>query len=107
MKKLIIICLDSFKYEYLEKTEFLRKFAEKNQYGKLQPIFGYTGITISLLTGKTPEEHGIFTSMKFSENSNLKKYGILSTFDNTSFEKSARTAINLHFNLMNFLKKKI
>ena len=106
MKKLIIICLDSFKYEYLEKTEFLRKFAEKNQYGKLQPIFGYTGITISLLTGKTPEEHGIFTSMKFSENSNLKKYGILSTFDNTSFEKSARTAINLHFNLMNFLKKK-
>jgi predicted AlkP superfamily pyrophosphatase or phosphodiesterase len=99
MKSLVIVCLDSFRFDYLKKTNFLKNFAKNNQYGKLQPIFGYRGIMASFLTGKYPQDHGVFTEFKHINNSFLKKYKkwkFLGCF--------SRLAINLHFNLFRFLK---
>ncbi len=72
--KTLVIGLDGFKYDYLNKAKFLKSFSKESESGSLETLFGFRGILASFFTGKSQEEHGIFTEFKYTNNSTLKNY---------------------------------
>jgi predicted AlkP superfamily pyrophosphatase or phosphodiesterase len=103
-EKVLIICLDSFRFDYLEQTRFLKKLAEENQYGKLETILGFSGIGTTLLTGKMPNEHGVWTEFCHApKTSPFKLFGLFQSLDNTILEKSARLLASVFINGLRYL----
>lgn len=67
-KKLVIICLDAFKPNYLPQTEFLKNFAKQNYFTPIKTIYGYSGIGATAVSGKMPDVHGVWTEYKLKKN---------------------------------------
>ena len=104
-EKIIIVCLDSFRFDYLEKTRFLKNLAKRHKYGMLETVLGFNSIGASLLTGKEPQEHGIFTKFWYTPgNSPFKFLGKFSFLEGGWGEGWLRKLAELWFMLRQFLK---
>jgi len=61
----VIMLLDSFKYDYLKETSFLKELAKENSSSKLETSFGFAQPQC-VFTGKYPEETNKFTLFYFN-----------------------------------------
>ncbi|MBA7479587.1 hypothetical protein ES707_15021 [subsurface metagenome] len=69
MKRLLIIYIDAFRYDYLSEksTPFLYSLSRNGFYAPLKPILGYTdAIKATIFTGVYPREHGYWIMYKYS-----------------------------------------
>jgi predicted AlkP superfamily pyrophosphatase or phosphodiesterase len=62
-----IICLDGFKPEYINHTNYLKSLSKNYLHGDLETVFCFTGISASFFTGLYPNKHNIFTMFEFSK----------------------------------------
>jgi len=105
VKKILVISLDAFQYDYLEQAKFLKDLALKNSYGQLKTIFGYTGIGAAINTGKYPKDSGIWLEFLYSpENTPFKLLKYFTFLDKGFFSKLTRLMINLIFNFGRYLR---
>lgn len=98
MPKTLIINLDAFKFEYLERTEYLKGLASTHRHGRLRTILGYTGIEGSILSGHAPQEHGIWVEFLCSPASSPFKFlRPLSFLEHTPLDKLVRCLATMFF----------
>ncbi|MEK6904643.1 MAG: alkaline phosphatase family protein [Nanoarchaeota archaeon] len=55
-----VICLDAFKYDYLDHTPFLRSLTKKYQHGRLKVPLGFEGGMDSFFRGKKSDIIALF-----------------------------------------------
>jgi predicted AlkP superfamily pyrophosphatase or phosphodiesterase len=96
-----IICLDGFRYDYLEKTEFLKRLAKTNLHGKLSPGMGYSS-EISALTGKNAEELGILANNFIYNPRKLRFFHFFKAVDKFPLKNQLRLLLELIYNLKEF-----
>ncbi|OGC53701.1 hypothetical protein A2709_03440 [candidate division WWE3 bacterium RIFCSPHIGHO2_01_FULL_43_9] len=101
--KTFVICLDSFKPEYLKSTPFLRELTRDNSWGSLETVFGYTGIGAAIISGKYPEVTGIWREFCFSDSSPFKLIRYFESIEHTCLGKVTRLATDILFNLSRFM----
>lgn len=95
-KKIIIISLDAFRFDYLDKTVFLKSLADKNRYGELQTVFGYTGIGATVATGKLQNETGVW--LEYKRSCQFSIFGFLKYISFLDI-KIVRLALDIIYNL--------
>jgi len=68
--KTLILYLDALGFDFIneENTPFLYKYGKNNSLIKLKTLLGYTGIENAFITGKTPNETGIWTEFIYEKN---------------------------------------
>jgi predicted AlkP superfamily pyrophosphatase or phosphodiesterase len=97
---MIVICLDGFRYDYLQKTNFLKKIMKKGIYGRVYHGFGYAS-EFSAITGKDVEGLGIITNnFIYRENGGLKFYNFFKFLGDS---KKIRLLLDLVYNTKEFL----
>ena len=76
--KTLILYLDALGYRFISKenTPFLYKFGKENSLLRLKTLLGYTGIENAFISGKMPNETGIWTEFVYRKNNvvNLLKF---------------------------------
>ncbi len=103
-EKTVIICLDAFKFDYLDKTIFLKKLSKKNHSGKLQTTIGFTSVEATLLTGKLPDQLGFWNEFYYNAaDSPFKLIKFFRFFDGTIFEKPLRFLFEFIYNGLRLL----
>ena len=70
--KTLILYIDALGFDFINKenTPFLYKYGKENSFVRLKTLLGYTGIENAFITGKMPNETGIWTEFVY-ENNNL------------------------------------
>ena len=101
--KTFVICLDSFKPEYLKSSPFLRELTRDNSWGSLETVFGYTGIGAAIVSGKYPEVTGIWREQCFSNSSPFKLLRYFESCEHSFLGKAIRLATDILFNLSRFM----
>ncbi len=68
--KTLILYLDALGYRFISKenTPFLYKFGKENSLLRLKTLLGFTGIENTFITGKMPNETGIWTEFIYKKN---------------------------------------
>ena len=105
-KKTVVICLDSFKKDYLVHTPFLESLTNKYAHGQLKTIMGYTGIGAAVACGKYPKDTGIWREFVFSDNPSYPWITRFSFLEHTLFEKYIRLFINISVSLYRYISDK-
>jgi len=103
---MIILCIDAFRYSYLRETRFLKNLAENNCSGRLKTILGFRGIPTTFITGKYPEEHGVWTDFKFTDSSRFNFLNSFSFLEKTPFEGLIRESSKILLNTWLYLSGK-
>ena len=77
--KTLIIYLDAMPFRLFNKenTPFLYEFSKKGCGLRLKTLLAYTGIEHCFITGKEPDETGIWTEFCYNEKSRLKIFKYL------------------------------
>lgn len=101
--KTFVICMDSFKAEYLKYTPFLKRLTQKNAWGNLETIFAYTGIGAAVISGKHPDKTGIWREFCFSKESPFKHLRYFRCVEDTLIGRGLRLATDILFNLWRYL----
>ena len=68
--KTLILYIDALGYNLISKenTPFLYKFGKENSLIKLKTLLGYTGIENAFISGKNPNETGVWTEFIYKKN---------------------------------------
>src|SRR3989344_8830919 len=98
--KTIVICLDSFKEEYLSYTPYLKFLTKEHAHGPLKTILCYTGIGAAVVTGKYPKDTKIWREFIFSDQSPFTWFNIFTFLDQTKLRSLFRLIINLIITLI-------
>jgi hypothetical protein len=96
---MIVICLDGFRYDYLEKTKFLKSLMANSLYGHVNHGFGFSS-EFSAITGKDNEELGIVANNFIRSKNGLKFYSFFSFIERF---KSSRLFLDIFYNTKEFL----
>lgn len=94
-----IICLDGFRYDYLQKTNFLKELAGKGIYGRLFHGFGYAS-EFSAITGKDVEEMGIIANNFIRKEKGIRFYDFFKFLGNS---RKTRIFLDLIYNAREFI----
>ena len=99
-----IICLDGFRYDYIQKTEFLKSLTKKSIYGEVDHGFGFAS-EFSAITGKTNEQLGIIASnfIYKPNEQGLKFFYFWNFLDSFPLKDKSRLILNLAYNTKEFL----
>lgn len=100
-KKVLIISLDAFRYDYLKQTRFLKDLTSECEYGRLKTIFGYTGIGAAINTGKYPKDSSVWLEFFYSPQDSPFKFFKYFSFLDFGF---IRLIINLFFNFSRYFR---
>lgn len=98
----VIVCLDGFKYEYLEKTKFLKNLSLKNPNGEIYHGFGFAS-EFSAITGKDIEELGLIVNNFYYNPGKLKFFHFFRFLDLLPFNNLSRLLLNFTYNTKEFL----
>jgi predicted AlkP superfamily pyrophosphatase or phosphodiesterase len=94
--------LDGFKTDYLseEKTPFMYKFSQEALVGEYQPLLAFTGIGVSIFTGVTPQEHGVWVEFCHDPEGSpfkwVEKLSVLSAATDAIVNNSGRVGTIFH-----------
>ena len=109
----LIVMLDGFRYDYLNRTSFLREIGRKGFCTRLETLLGYSsGIHASIWTGATQQTIGMWTKYKYGNDSSpslFKKlfYALPSGFARTIVVKAYQSRIRRDPNLMPGIPAKV
>lgn len=111
MKGCVVVCLDAFRYDYLNArdTPFLYRLANEGVFGRLQTVLGFTGISATAFSGAYPETHGVWTTFLYRPESSPFRWidpfaSVFSPLDCSPFgKKLSRTGISVVTNILRYL----
>ena len=68
--KTLILYLDALGFDFISEknTPFLYSYGKENSLLKLKTLLGYTAIENTFITGKNPNETGIWTEFIYKDN---------------------------------------